>query len=237
MSRGRFRLNELALGATALIAGVALIAAACGGGTSEKDKTATAAARGGTAPAATAAATKSAATSPATKVATPAAGATSKASSTPAAPSAAPTSSSATKAAAGATAAAPVSTTAATSDGGACPYLSDADAATLLPNAGQPTVTAAGKVTTCQWGADPVTDVILLTVSTTDADLADAKTAIDIREKINGLGDSGAFMDLASDSVAVQFIKGETAVWLSVGTTVVNADALVAVAKKIAAKL
>jgi predicted lipoprotein with Yx(FWY)xxD motif len=85
MSQGRIRLNKLALGATALIAGVALIAAACGGGTSSKDKTATAAAKGGTTPAATAAATKPAATAAATSAATkaattPAAGATTAAS-------------------------------------------------------------------------------------------------------------------------------------------------------------
>ena len=73
MSRGRTRLNKLTLGATVLIAGAALIAAACGGGTSDKDKTATAAAKGGTTPAATTAATKSAATAAATSAATKAA--------------------------------------------------------------------------------------------------------------------------------------------------------------------
>ena len=88
MSQGRSRRSRLAFGATALIAGVALIAAACGGSTSDKDKTATAAAKGGTTPA-TSAATKvagatsaatSAATAAATKsAATPAAGATGKA--------------------------------------------------------------------------------------------------------------------------------------------------------------
>lgn len=87
MSQGRSRRSRLAFGATVLIAGVALIAAACGGSTSDKDKTATAAAKGGTTPA-TSAATKvagatsaatSAATAAATKsAATPAAGATGK---------------------------------------------------------------------------------------------------------------------------------------------------------------
>ena len=85
MSTQRSRFGKIAFGATALIAGAALIAAACGGGTSDKDKTATAAAKGGTTPAATTAATKAAATAAATSAAaatpapTPAAGATGKA--------------------------------------------------------------------------------------------------------------------------------------------------------------
>ena len=77
MSQGRSRWSRVALGATALIAATALTAAACGGSTSDKDKTATAAAKGGTTPAATVAATKAAATAAATKAATtPAAGTT-----------------------------------------------------------------------------------------------------------------------------------------------------------------
>ena len=81
MNQGRSRLSTWALGATALIAGTALIAAACGGSTSDKDKTATAGAKGGTTPAATSAATKVAATpaAGATTATTPAAGATGKA--------------------------------------------------------------------------------------------------------------------------------------------------------------
>jgi predicted lipoprotein with Yx(FWY)xxD motif len=67
----------------AVIGGAALLAAACGGGTSSADKTATAAAKGGTTPAATSAATK-AATAAATKAAsTPAAAATSAATAAP----------------------------------------------------------------------------------------------------------------------------------------------------------
>jgi predicted lipoprotein with Yx(FWY)xxD motif len=69
----RSRFGKIAFGATALIAGVSLIAAACGGGTSSADKTATAAKGGGSTPAATKAAATSAATTAAT---TPAAAAT-----------------------------------------------------------------------------------------------------------------------------------------------------------------
>lgn len=61
-----------------LAAGTALLAAACGGGTSSADKTATAGAKGGSTPAATSAATKAATTPAATAAAT-------KAASTPAA--------------------------------------------------------------------------------------------------------------------------------------------------------
>jgi predicted lipoprotein with Yx(FWY)xxD motif len=70
LSTQRSRFGKIAFGATALIAGAALVAAACGGGTSDKDKTATAAAKGGTTPAATTAATKTAATAAATSAAT-----------------------------------------------------------------------------------------------------------------------------------------------------------------------
>lgn len=76
MSR-RSRFGKIAFGASALIAGVSLVAAACGGGTSSADKTATAAKGGGTTPAATNAATKAATTpaAAATTAATAASGA------------------------------------------------------------------------------------------------------------------------------------------------------------------
>jgi len=73
MNQGRSRWSKFALGATALLAATALTAAACGGGTSNKDKTATAAAKTGTTAVATAAGTKAAATSAATSAATAAA--------------------------------------------------------------------------------------------------------------------------------------------------------------------
>ncbi len=87
MSQGRSRWSKFALNATALLAATALTAAACSSSTSDKDKTATAAAKGGSTPAATVGATKAAATVAATKAATtPAAGATTAA--TAAAPAA-----------------------------------------------------------------------------------------------------------------------------------------------------
>ncbi len=84
MSQGRSRWSKFALGATALMTATALTAAACGGSTSDNDKTATAAAKGGTTAVATTGATKAAATSAATSAATAAA---TKAASTPAASS------------------------------------------------------------------------------------------------------------------------------------------------------
>lgn len=176
-------------------------------------------------------------------------GSSSKTNTTPAASAAAPTSSSATKTAGGATAAAPTSTAAASSgsDGGTCTYLSDADAATLLPNAGQAKVTSAdapaGKVTTCRWGTDPgLTNSILLVVTEVniDAALTAAKSEMDSQfvEKINGLGDNGGFSQKnGSDGTGIIFIKGKSVVVFGVGTADVNADAVAALAKKIAAKL
>ncbi len=77
MSQGRSRWSKFTLGVTALIAVTALAAAACGGGTSSADKTATAGAKGGSTPAATTAATKAATTPAATAAAsTPAVAAT-----------------------------------------------------------------------------------------------------------------------------------------------------------------
>jgi predicted lipoprotein with Yx(FWY)xxD motif len=82
MSQGRSSWSKFALGATALLAATALTAAACSSSTSDKDKTATAVAKGGTTAVATSGATKAAATSAATTAATAAA---TKAATTPAA--------------------------------------------------------------------------------------------------------------------------------------------------------
>lgn len=176
-------------------------------------------------------------------------GSSSAPSGAPAASTAASPSSSATQAASGDTSAAPSSTAAAASGAsGTCKYLSDADAATLLPNAGQARVTTAdapaGTVTSCHWGTGTLatnTDVIVLIADELkiDAALAAAKESIDanVNEKIDGLGDSGGFSEKGSDSITVEFIKGKVTVQLTIATPGVNADAAAALAKKIAAKL
>jgi hypothetical protein len=123
--------------------------------------------------------------------------------------------------------------------------MSDGDAATLLPSAGQAKVTSAdspaGKVTTCIWGAQLGQEnkmILVVNELKIDAAAAAAKEAAsDIEEGIDGLGDTGGFTDKRSDSVGVFFIKGKTVVVLTIASAGVNADAAAAVAKKIAAKL
>lgn len=82
MYQNRKRTRTMMLAATALIAGVAILGAACGGGTSSADKTSTAVAKGGAStPATTKAATtptKAATTSTAAAGTTPAATGTAK---------------------------------------------------------------------------------------------------------------------------------------------------------------
>jgi hypothetical protein len=56
-------------------------------------------------------------------------------------------------------------------------------------------------------------------------------------ETVPGLGDGGGFETKTADAVTVVFIKGSTLISLSVSATAVNADAVVAAAKKIAAGL
>jgi hypothetical protein len=56
----------------------------------------------------------------------------------------------------------------------------------------------------------------------------------DIVETIPGLGDGGGFETKSADAVTVVFIKGSTLISLTVAATGVNADAVVAAAKKIA---
>jgi len=123
--------------------------------------------------------------------------------------------------------------------------MSDADAATLLPSAGQATVksadTPAGKVTTCVWGAQlGQTNRIVLLVSELKIDAAveaGKKAAAAVKESISGLGDAGGFTEKSADSVGILFIKGKTTALLSIAAAGVNADAAAGVAKKIPAKL
>jgi hypothetical protein len=73
-----------------------------------------------------------------------------------------------------------------------------------------------------------------------DAALTAAKNEVEttVTEKIDGLGDSGGFTQKDGvEGTAVLFIKGKTTVLLSVGTAGASADAVAALAKKIAAKL
>jgi hypothetical protein len=71
---------------------------------------------------------------------------------------------------------------------------------------------------------------------TATAPVSDIKAAMlkDIVETIPGLGDGGGFQTKSADTVTVQFSKGSTIVLLTVTGTGVNADAVVAAAKKIA---
>ena len=193
--------------AGALLVGMTVALAGCGGSDSKTSTT----------PAASAAAS--------TKVATTASG------STPAA----------TKAAASPAAAA--TTAPSSSGGGDCKYLSDADASALHPNAGAVKVTSAdtpaAKQTTCGWGT--ISDGVLVIVS--EVKIAAALDAIktDLNKtavgKIDGLGDLGVFETKDAGAVSVVFLKGKTQVLLTVSGTSVNADAVAAAAKKIAAKL
>jgi hypothetical protein len=172
-----------------------------------------------------------------------------KASSTTAATSTAPTSISATKAGSGATAAAPTSAAAATGggDSGTCPYLSDADGATVLRNAGQPKVStvdgASVKQTTCSWGTGtPNTLVLIVSEVKVSAafDAAKQKISNSLKENIDGLGDGGGFQQKNTNDAVIVFFKGKTQVSLLVTTTAttgLNADAMAAIAKKIAAQL
>ena len=182
-------------------------------------------------------------------------GSDSKTSTTPAASVAAPTKAAGTTpgatTAVGATpsAAAPTSAAASTSSSGGgdtCKYLSASEATALVANAGAVKVTAvdaaAAKQTSCTWGnLRPGSDGISLIVNEfkISAAVNAIKTKMDseLVEKVDGLGDKGGFQTKGADGVTVTFIKGSTQVALIVNTTGVNADAVLAAAKKIAAGL
>jgi hypothetical protein len=70
--------------------------------------------------------------------------------------------------------------------------------------------------------------------ATTPVSVIKAAMLKDIVETIPGLGDGGGFETKTADAVTVTFIKGSTLILLTVSTTGVNADAVAAVAKKIA---
>lgn len=163
------------------------------------------------------------------------------------------TGTSASASASGSSASAPSATATATAtavassgDGSACTFMSDSDALTLFSGAGKAQKTfvdtAAGSVTSCRWGAPlgQQNSVILVVDRLKIAPaIAGAKAAIAklITEQISGLGDDGGFALKHADSVEVVFIKGPTTVLLTVSVAGVDADAVAAMAMKIAATL
>jgi len=142
---------------------------------------------------------------------------------------------------AGSTIAAATPTLSAVGGGDTCKFLSASDAATLLANPGPVKVVVADspitKLTTCTWGKITTAGVLLMAQElTATAPVSEIKAAMlkDIVETIPGLGDGGGFQTKSADTVTVQFSKGSTIVLLTVTGTGVNADAVVAAAKKIA---
>jgi len=140
--------------------------------------------------------------------------------------------------------AATATVTPAVGGGDTCKFLSASDAATLLANAGLVKVVVAdgpvSKLTTCTWGKITTDGVLLMAQELTAAAPASEIKAAwlkDIVETIPGLGDGGGFQTKSADTVTVQFIKGSTLISLTVTATGVNADAVVAAAKTIAAGL
>ncbi len=142
---------------------------------------------------------------------------------------------------AGSTIAAATPTLSAVGGGDTCKFLSASDAATLLANPGPVKVVVAdspaSKLTTCTWGKITTAGVLLMAQelkATTPVSVIKAAMLKDIVETIPGLGDGGGFETKTADAVTVTFIKGSTLILLTVSTTGVNADAVAAVAKKIA---
>jgi hypothetical protein len=140
--------------------------------------------------------------------------------------------------------AATATVTPAVGGGDTCKFLSASDAATLLANPGPVKVVVAdspaSKLTTCTWGKITTAGVLLMAQelkATTPVSVIKAAMLKDIVETIPGLGDGGGFETKTADAVTVTFIKGSTLILLTVSTTGVNADAVVAAAKTIAAGL
>ena len=128
------------------------------------------------------------------------------------------------------------------SAGGTCKYLSDADAAAIIPNAGSAKVnhadTPVSSGTTCLWGTTTASKIYLVgneLKSSAPIDAMKAEMVASITETIPGLGDVGGFATKTAEGVTVVFMKGSTQISIIVSTPSVNADAVVAAAKKIAA--
>jgi hypothetical protein len=131
--------------------------------------------------------------------------------------------------------------TSAPAGGDTCKFLSASDAAALVANPGAVTVAVVdspiSKVTSCTWGSVAIGHILLVANEfKSSAPLSDIKAAMvsSITENIDGLGDAGGFMTKTSTEVTVAFFKGTNQVSLDVSATGVNADAVVAAAKKIA---
>jgi hypothetical protein len=125
--------------------------------------------------------------------------------------------------------------------GDTCKFLSASDAAALVANPGPVTVAVAdgpiSKVTSCTWGSVAIGHILLVANElNSSAPASEIKAAMvsSLTESIGGLGDVGGFMTKTSTDVTVAFFKGTTQVTLAVSATGVNADAVVAAAKKIA---
>ena len=125
--------------------------------------------------------------------------------------------------------------------GDTCKFLSASDAAALVANPGPVKVAVVdgpiSKVTSCTWGSVQIGHIFLVANElNSSAPMSDIKSAMEgsITEKVTGLGDVGGFMTKTSTDVTVAFFKGTNQVTLAVSATGVNADAVVAAAKKIA---
>jgi hypothetical protein len=141
----------------------------------------------------------------------------------------------------GATAAATPTSAPAAGGGDTCKFLSASDAAALVANPGPVTVAQVdspiSKVTTCTWGSVAIGHILLVANElNSTAPMSDIKAAMvgSLSEQIAGLGDVGGFMTKNSTDVTVAFFKGTTQVTLGVSAAGMNADAVVAAAKKIA---
>jgi hypothetical protein len=142
---------------------------------------------------------------------------------------------------AGSTIAAATPTLSAVGGGDTCKFLSASDAAALVANPGPVKVAVVdspiSKVTSCTWGSVAIGHILLVANElNSSAPMSEIKAAMagSITETIAGLGDVGGFMTKTSTDVTVAFFKGTNQITLSVSATGVNADAVVAAAKKIA---
>ena len=125
--------------------------------------------------------------------------------------------------------------------GDTCKFLSASDAAALVANPGPVKVALVDSpistVTSCTWGSVAIGHILLVANGLkSSAPMSEIKAAMagSITETIAGLGDVGGFMTKTSTDVTVAFFKGTNQITLAVSATSVNADAVVAAAKKIA---